>query len=162
MESDKKEILFTPVAGASKSEKRSKAKNGIGNPSYGCLKGGTKPTYRQFTRRSSVDENRKPAIPPTTYKHYRKCGRIGNNTVRVLLSDQKTMAGLERDKKKLDKHTLATVCDYLAKRNLYRSGSDAPEEVLREIYRNAHLAGNVHNNDPDILINNFMKGSGEV
>ena len=81
-----------------------------------------------------------------------------NNTVRVLLADQKMVNGVERDKKKLEKHSLATICDYLAKRNLYSAGSDVPEDILRETYKNAHLAGNVHNHDSDIMINNFLKG----
>jgi len=107
-------------------------------------------------------EPRKLTEPPknqaaTTYKHYRRFGKIHNNTVRVLLPDQKTVNGIERDRKKLEKHNLTTVCEYLAKRNLYTAGSDVPEDILREIYRNAHLAGNVQNHDSDIMINNFMK-----
>jgi hypothetical protein len=163
MDSNKKEIVYTPTTASTKPEKKSRsarsAVSSNGGPSYGCLKGGKIPTYKQFTRRSSlqqpVERSRRPS---TTFKHYRKCGKIQNNTVRVLLADQKMMNGIERDKKKLEKHSLAAVCDYLAKRNLYSAGSDVPEDILREIYRNAHLAGNVHNHDSDIMINNFLKG----
>ena len=168
MDPNKKEIQFTLNGSASKPERKSRASkrtaDADGNPSFGCLKGGKIPTFKQFTRRSSLpgaaesSTPRRPHAPPTTFKHYRKCGKIHNNTVRVLLADQKMLNGLERDKKKLEKHSLATVCDYLAKRNLYQAGSDVPEDILRETYRNAHLAGNVHNNDPDIMINNFLKG----
>ena len=168
MDPNKKEIQYTPNP-SSKPERKSNrasrhaalAKNeGNCNPTYGCLKNGKIPTYKQFTRRSSLQpaERSRSSGPSTTYKHYRKCGKIHNNTVRVLLADQKMLNGLERDKKKLEKHTLATVCDYLAKRNLYSAGSDVPEDILRETYRNAHLAGNVHNHDSDIMINNFLKG----
>ena len=166
MEPEKKEIKFSLASPLTKSErKQARTKSsganeeGTGTPTYGCLKGGKKPTFRQFTRRSSLSApSAAPRVPPTTVKHYRKCGKIHNNTVRVLLPDQKTVNGLERDKRKLEKHTLATICDYLAKRNLYVAGSDVPEDILRETYRNAHLAGNVHNHDSDIMISNFLKG----
>jgi hypothetical protein len=44
----------------------------------------------------------------------------------------------------------------LAARNLYTPGSNAPEEVLREIYRNAYLAGNISNTNPQVMIDNYM------
>jgi len=161
MEPEKKEIKYSPTGTTSKSERkqvRTKSAESEEGPTYGCLKGGKKPTFRQFTRRSSLGPSPTPRMPPITVKHYRKCGKILNNTVRVLLPDQKTVNGYERDKRKLEKHTLATICDYLAKRNLYVAGSDVPEDILRETYRNAHLAGNVHNHDSDIMISNFLKG----
>ena len=165
MDPNKKEIQYNPNPTSAKTtERKNRAstnkKAGNGEPNFGCLKGGKMPTFKQFTRRSSLSEphSRKPHAPATTFKHYRKFGKMQNNTVRVLLADQKMVNGLERDKKKLEKHSLATVCDYLAKRNLYSAGSDVPEDVLRETYRNAHLAGNVHNHDSDIMINNFLKG----
>ena len=165
MDPNKKEIQFTlnPTTSAKADRKNNKTSNAAkansngNNPNFGCLKGGKIPTFKQFTRRSSLPDKR-PYVQPTTFKHYRKCGKIHNNTVRVLLADQKMINGVERDKKKLEKHSLATVCDYLAKRNLYSAGSDVPEDILREIYRNAHLAGNVQNHDSDIMINNFLKG----
>ena len=170
MDPNKKEIQFTPNPSSKPERKSNRAsrhafpkneenENENGSPTYGCLKNGKIPTYKQFTRRSSLQpaERSRPR-PSTTYKHYRKCGKIHNNTVRVLLADQKMMNGLERDKKKLEKHSLATVGDYLAKRNLYSAGSDVPEDILRETYRNAHLAGNIHNHDSDIMMNNFLKG----
>ena len=157
---NKKEIKYSLAASPKQDKKRNST---ISGPNYGCLKGGKQPTFKQFSRRSGVQVSKpRMMVPPTTIKHYRKCGKIHNNTVRVILPDQKTLHGIEKDKKKLDKHSLATVCDYLAKRNLYTAGSDVPEDILREIYKNAHLAGNVHNNDSDIMINNFMKGGAEV
>ena len=48
--------------------------------------------------------------------------------------------------------------DYLKKHFLYKPGSSVPPELLREIYRSAHLAGApVINTSKDTLINNFYK-----
>ena len=51
------------------------------------------------------------------------------------------------------------MCDYLAKRNLYQAGSNAPEDILRQTYINAHLAGNVYNNNDEIMMNNYMSSA---
>ena len=167
MDPNKKEIQFTLNTPTKPERKSRSSKNATGQPvAYGCLKGGKIPTFKQFTRRSTLKTTDKPkprpSGPSTTYKHYRKCGKMQNNTVRVLLADQKMVNGVERDKKKLEKHSLATICEYLAKRNLYSAGSDVPEDILRETYKNAHLAGNVQNHDSDIMINNFLKGDTNV
>ena len=44
------------------------------------------------------------------------------------------------------------------KHNLYKSGSSSPPEVLREIYKSAHLAGKpVINTSKENLVHNFYK-----
>jgi hypothetical protein len=128
------------------------------------LKNGSKPTFRNTTVRAPVVSTtvspEKPKASSKTLKHYSSFGKNRQSgTVRVLIKDQKTIAGVEREKKKLDKHPLSVVCDYLAKRNLYQAGSDAPEDILRETYKNAHLAGNIYNNNDSIMMANFLKGA---
>ena len=134
------------------------------DPVYGCLKNGTKPTFRNVTLRAPTTppslSAEKPKPASKTLKHYSSFGKNRQSgTVRVLIKDQKTVAGVEREKKKLDKHPLSVVCDYLAKRNLYQAGSDAPEDILRETYKNAHLAGNIYNNNDSIMMANFLNGA---
>jgi hypothetical protein len=148
MDSTKKEIKFNlAVLGKNKTLKQ---------PTYGCLKGGKTPTLRQ-TRSA-------PITPPpvkranravNTIKHYTSFGKK-NNTVRVLIKGGKDFKSIDNEKRKLEKHSLADICTYLASRNLYTPGSNAPEDVLREIYRNAYLAGNVSNSNPEKMIDNYM------
>ena len=58
----------------------------------------------------------------------------------------------------LDKASMLEVKEYLRKHQLYKSGSNAPPEILREIYKSAHLAGHpVINKSKDNLIHNFYK-----
>jgi len=138
-------------------------------PTYGCLKNGSKPTFRNTTQRANEGDLANTAdstAPParaekkTMRHHYSSFGKNKHNrSIRVLIKDQKTVNAVEREKKKLDKHPLSVVCDYLAKRNLYQAGSDAPEDILRETYKNAHLAGNIYNNNDAIMMHNFLKGS---
>jgi hypothetical protein len=76
--------------------------------------------------------------------------------VRVLLKDKDTHAKIAKDKKKLDKHSMSDIRTYLKTRKLYKIGSTAPDDVLREIYKNAYLTGNVENNNKDTLVHNFL------
>jgi hypothetical protein len=161
---EKRQIKYDPSA---QKKAAAKPRNNVtlkADPSYGCLKNGKKPTYRAVGTRRSVEPSEAvvPVQPPPrtkTMKHYTSFGKSRNATVRVLIKDQKTVAGVEREKRRLDKHPLSVVCEYLAKRNLYQSGSDAPEDVLRETYRNAHLAGNVFNRNDEVMINNYLSSA---
>jgi hypothetical protein len=110
-------------------------------PEYGCLKNGEKPTYRQLKTK--------------TVKQYSMFGK-NKQTVRVLIKDKDTYARIEKEKKKLEKHSMIDIRNYLRTRKLYKIGSTAPDEVLREIYINANLAGNVENNNSDTLVHNYL------
>ena len=114
---------------------------------YGCLKNGSLPTLRQLKRSA------------TTVKQYASFGKGKSNTVRVLIKDRETYAKIERDKKKIDKRSMSEIRDYLRQRRLYKIGSTAPDDVLRDIYKNAVLTGNVENNNPDTLVHNFLNES---
>jgi len=154
---EKKEIKFD--SGAPAKPKKLKAAPAApyktqAGPSYGCLKNGAKPTFRQSRTNHPVAPLEKKQ---KTIRHFGSFGKK-NETVRILIKDAKSFNSIEKEKKKLEKHTLAEVCAYLVKRNLYQAGSDAPEEVLRETYLNAYLAGNVHNNNPDIMLKNYLHG----
>ena len=148
---EKKEIKFTPTIIKPKKLKAELPKADA--PAYGCLKNGAKPTFRQSRTNHAPPVEKKPK----TIRHFTSFGKR-NETVRILIKDLKSFNSIEKEKKKLEKHTLAEVCAYLVKRNLYQAGSDAPEEVLRETYRNAYLAGNVHNNNADIMLKNYLHG----
>jgi len=110
---------------------------------YGCLKNGTKPTFRQAQHTTK------------TIKQYTSFGKT-KDIVNVLIKDQDSYNKLEKDKKKMEKANMITIRNYLRTRKLYKVGSSAPDDVLREIYMNAQLAGNVENNNPETLVHNYV------
>jgi hypothetical protein len=79
-----------------------------------------------------------------------------NGTVRIFIKDKDAYAKLESDKKKLAKHNMTQVRNYLRTRKLYTVGSSAPDEVLRTIYEDAHLTGNIENINSTTLLQNFL------
>jgi hypothetical protein len=112
-------------------------------PLHGCLKNGTKPTLRQLKQ------------TPKTIKQYTSFGKK-NNTVRILIKDKNTYAKIDKDIKKLDKHSMTDIRTYLREKKLYKVGSTAPDDVLREIYKNAQLTGNVENKNDETMVHNYL------
>ena len=77
-------------------------------------------------------------------------------TTSIFITNRRTRKKIQDDIQVLNKASISQVKSYLKKYHLYKSGSDAPPDLLREIYRSAHLAGKpVVNKSPDNLIHNF-------
>ena len=111
-------------------------------PAFGCLKNGTKPTFRQ-------------TLTPKTIKQYSSFGKK-NDTVRVLIKDKSTYDGINRDIDKLKKHNMNKIRNFLRTKRLYKVGSTAPDDVLREIYINVSLTGEIENKGSDTMIHNYL------
>jgi hypothetical protein len=185
-------------------------------PPYGCLKGGKKPTFRQYNRtlkakRDRVDVRKshmihadtanfhtkpeKPqsviqmtntstnnshsrqqklqklketfrkkknvsSIKPKKYKIQttRKIYRLGKygGKVQVLIKNNKTRKNINKAIKLLGKKSLLGVKKYLKQKHLLKTGSTAPEYILREMYKNAILSGDIHNKNNDVLVHNYL------
>ena len=97
----------------------------------------------------------KSILKNKTEKNYSSFGKK-NTTVRIFIKDKDEYAKIESDKKKLNRHSMTQVRNYLKTRKLYTVGSTAPDNILREIYVNAHLAGNIENSNPKTLMQNFL------
>jgi len=111
-------------------------------PTFGCLKNGTKPTFRQLQK-------------PKTVKQYSSFGKK-NDTVRVLIKDKGTYDGINRDIDKLKKHSMNKIRNFLRTKRLYKVGSTAPDDVLREIYINVSLTGEIENKGSDTMLHNYL------
>lgn len=111
-------------------------------PAFGCLKNGTKPTFRQ-------------TLVPKTVKQYSSFGKK-NDTVRVLIKDKSTYDGIHRDIDKLKRHNMNKIRNFLRTKRLYKVGSTAPDDVLREIYINVSLTGEIENKGSDTMIHNYL------
>jgi len=133
----------TDASNVTSTEKSSDKSTDTPKTSYGCLKNGSLPTLRQLKRSSN------------TVKQYASFGK-SKGTVRVLIKDREMYAKIERDKKKIDKRTMPEIREYLRKRGLYKIGSSAPDDILREIYKNAILTGDIENNNSSTLMHNFL------
>ena len=173
---------------------------------YGCLKGGTKPTFREWKREtqkksleilepnknepeilnieSILDKNKEdkdfserqnklkllkndfnneketlqkivPLIDRKTKTTKYKLGKHGNK-VSILIKNNITRKNVKEDVTALKKKSILEVKNYLRKHNLLKVGSNAPNDVLREIYEQSIMAGEINNKNNQNLLHNYF------
>lgn len=171
---------------------------------YGVLRGGNKPTFREYTKKltqqttptkapltihdyekpqiQSVREQllnemkakRQDAVKPkmiipkskqkrtktikrTTTKRKFKLGKDGKKRViSVLIKNNSTRRQVKLELGKLKTVPIKDVRHYLKRHGLLKVGSVAPPDVLRHIYEQSILSGDIHNTAKETLIHNFL------
>ena len=182
----------------------------VKQPSYSCLKNGSRPTYRELhnqTMRNSgtlQQQGIKIQIPddcllnnktsdviarnkilrdtkqqykldiggqslvnhtqcvnkkPKRQKKVRtvkyKLGKI-DHKVGVLIKNHSTRKLVQRELAILKQKKLSEIKSYLREKNLLKAGSDAPPDVLRQLYEQSILSGEVKNISAENEIHNFL------
>jgi len=151
-------------------------------PPYSNLKGSKKPSYREWLKTHDQkveihDNDIKDSVTTTLreeklkkiQKKYKKqikhCKTIKitetfgkrNGKVSIHIKNKDNKEQLESEKKTLKKHSIPKIKAYLKEHNLLKIGSYAPNDVVRELYENAMLSGDITNNNKDILVHNFLE-----
>jgi hypothetical protein len=167
-------------------------------PTYSCLKNGSRPTFKEMIRNTVPVTNETfdtaqiqlspmpvgplPSAPivhiaerttkmeelkakyklpkkPTlekrikTYKY--KLGKKDKN-VSVLIKNNKTRRNVKMAHAELKKNSLLEIKKYLKAHNLLKAGSEAPSDVLRQLYEQTKLAGEINNNNSDNMLHNYL------
>lgn len=106
----------------------------------------------------NISEPSQPMIQQTEIK---KTYTIGKNkklkSVGVLIKNIHTRKKIEDDILKHKKTNITTVKNYLKSHNMIKHGTTAPTNLLRTIYENMKLCGDVSNDNINNLIHNFEK-----
>jgi hypothetical protein len=83
-------------------------------------------------------------------------------TVSVLIKDRGTRKKILNAQKDLKRRNINDIKTYLREHNLIKTGSNAPNDVLRKLYESAMLAGEITNSNSDTLLHNFSKENKEL
>lgn len=83
-------------------------------------------------------------------------------TVAVLIKDRGTRKRILAAQKDLKRKSINDIKTYLRDHNLIKTGSNAPNEVIRKLYESAMLAGEIMNSNADTLLHNFSKNEKEL
>lgn len=82
-------------------------------------------------------------------------GKTGNS-VGVLIKSRQTRRKIQGEQAKLNQTSIHDIKKYLRERNLIKVGSTSPNDVLRKLYEQCILAGDITNNSENILLHNFI------
>jgi len=153
-------------------------------PPYGVLKNGKLPTYRAWKRMtqkarhsaepSSVEvsgsRTSEDAPRPTTPAPQDTCrrraarvrtakyrlGKLPGRRVGVLIKNRATRKRVQGERSALRTQRIPEIKNYLRSKNLLKVGSNAPPDVLRQMYEQCVLAGDVENTSGEALIHNYL------
>jgi hypothetical protein len=76
--------------------------------------------------------------------------------VSVLIKNHNTRKLVKHEQGLLKQKSIMEVKNFLREKNLLKTGSNAPNDVLRQMYEQSILAGDVSNNGKDTLIHNYL------
>jgi len=147
-------------------------------PAYGCLKGGQIPTYRTMMRQqaaeaaaSAVSGGNSPGPggpgpePDLKYVRQKRTNRrtykVGKSPtyakVGVLISNRTLRKDITTQSYRLKQTPMSEIRRFLTKHGLIKTGTTAPNDVLRKMYESSKmLCGEVYNHNTDILLHNFV------
>ena len=91
-----------------------------------------------------------------TIKKYKLGKNLKNRSIAVLVKSGKTRKLVKNEHNILRKKCLSEIKQYLRKHNLIKIGTSAPESVLRRLYEDSFLSGNVYNKNATNLIHNYL------
>ena len=148
------------------------------DPPWGVLKNGKKPLYRQYhnTLKKKMVENknlperkvkleelkcriRHTSSTPKTLRKYikRRLGKQQNRKINIMVNSKTIRRETEKKCRTLKNKKLSTMKTELRRKGLLRVGSTAPQNIIREIYVAANLAGEVTNKGGGVILHNYLK-----
>ena len=97
-------------------------------------------------------------ITKKTIKRKYTLGRSDTKkTVSVLIKDRGTRKRILTAQKDLKRKNINDIKSYLREHNLIKTGSNAPNDVLRKLYESAMLSGEITNSNAETLLHNLSK-----
>ena len=126
-------------------------------PKYSCIKNGSKPTYRQLNR--TFKSKTEISEVKNIVKHYSDFGKTRKRKISVFIKNNTDRKDVEDEIKILDTQEISLIKEYLINKELIKIGSLAPESLMRELYKNSILAGDIYNKNPNNLIHNFVNSN---
>ena len=111
---------------------------------------------------SGIDPAQVAGMRVKIRKTKKKRFRIGkhDDVVGVLLKNKQTQRHIQNQHLTLKQKTIGEIRKYLYDHHLLKIGSNAPPDVLRRMYEDSILTGDVKNTNDGVMLHNFMSGGG--
>jgi hypothetical protein len=110
---------------------------------------------REFNQEQEIKPNEAKIIRKKRKKKTYRLGKTGRH-IGVLIKNSDTRKKVNEEFGSLKKERILTIKNYLKKKNLIKTGCEAPHQVLRHMYEQAVLCGDVKNVASENLVHNYM------
>ncbi len=98
-----------------------------------------------------------PKIKKITKKSTYKLGKIkGKNRIGVLIKNRDTQKNIKQEISILKQKSIQDIKSYLRNKNLIKIGSDAPNDILRKMYEDSILSGEITNINNNNMVYNYL------
>lgn len=116
---------------------------------------GLDPLDNKISVHPAPTPNPQPMKTKKQVKRLQKTCKIGKKgrSVNVLIDNNKTRRRIMNDINKLDKISITKMKEYLREKGLIQKGSDAPDFIIKQLYKSAIMTGSVENTNKTHLIN---------
>jgi hypothetical protein len=103
--------------------------------------------------RNPIDKNSYISTKTKTIKYH--LGKK-NRKVSILIKNAATRKKINAEHNKIKRTSVLEMKNYLRKHNLLKAGSEAPNDVIRKLYEQCLLSGNIHNTNKDNILHNYL------
>jgi len=125
----------------------------------------TTPSNQTPLTDANATQNVQTSSPKRIKKTIRRTYTLGKSKIHkkvgVLIKDKNTRKRVLNAQRDIKRHGINDIKQYLRTHGLIKTGSSAPNDIIRKIYESAMLSGEVTNQDKDILLQNFLKEKDE-
>ena len=148
------------------------------DPEYGILKNGNKPTYRTYmnNNNNNIGISNNTSIENSILNSSSNNDNNNNNetnkiklglnyrkrTAKVQIRGKKSRRKIKKTIKEYDKESITEIKNFLYNNSLIKCGTNAPHDVLRQLYKSAKLTGKVKNSNGEVLLHNYFNNPQET
>ena len=111
----------------------------------------------QMNNNNNLETSNTQMLKTTIRRKYTLGKSQHKNSVGILLKNRDTRKKVLVAHRELKKKSINDIKSYLRDHNLIKTGSNAPNDVIRKIFESSMLAGEITNQSTDILLHNLMK-----
>jgi hypothetical protein len=106
---------------------------------------------------STKEESYIPKLRRITRTYKYKLGKKKDNKhIGLLIKNRETQKRIKQEVAQLKQQPIQDVKNFLREKNLIKLGSQAPNDVLRKLYEDSMLAGEITNTNNNNLVHNYL------
>ena len=122
-----------------------------------AIKEETKEEAKEETKEETKDDTYIPKLRRITRTYKYKLGKKQDaNHIGLLIKNRETQKKIKQEVSKLKQLPIQDVKNFLREKNLIKLGSQAPNDVLRKLYEDSVLVGEITNTNGNNLVHNYL------